>query len=338
MQDSELERGARRPFSGIIWAYRFDAAGHARKVGLDEPVAPFDEGDGFLWLHLDLIDRLTRDWVEKRSGLPQSARQALLGSDDHPQLESDDALVWGVFIDNMEDPEDEDTLRAAPLRFVLGDRFLVSGRRYPVRSAALMRSRIEAGHLVGGPVALFELMIDQFLRATSDALRGLRTEADSIEDSVLDDRVRDESRRLAPLRRTAVQLRRQLAGFRGILRGFAEDQEERATHSGSRAAAERLLHRIEALEQEVLEVQDRARFLQDEIGAKLANTTNRHLYVLSVLTALLMPATLVTGIFGMNTGGLPLEQGTNGSVLALLLACLASALVYLLLRKLGFFD
>ncbi len=96
--------------------------------------------------------------------------------------------------------------------------------------------------------------------------------------------------------------------------------------------------RIEALDQELLELQDRARFLQDEIAAKLANTTNRHLYVLSILTAMLMPATLVTGIFGMNTSDLPLEGGGHGTFVAIGIAIAASALVLYLLRRLGFFE
>lgn len=336
-QTPALRLPSGRPLSGVIWLYRFDAAGRGMSVDINEHFELFDPNDGFLWLHLDLIDRLTRDWLEKLSGLPATARQALLGSEEHPILECDDQNVWGVFVDTIEDPE-ADTLRAAPMRFVLGDGYLISGRRHPVRSAALMRGRIEAGHVVGGPVALFELMISQVLRAIGETLRGLRNEADSIEDRVLDDRLHDEARQLAPLRRTAVRLRRQLTGFRGILKHFVDENSEESIHAGSRAAAERLFRRIEALDQEVVEVQDRARFLQDEIAAKIANTTNRHLYVLSILTAMLMPATLVTGIFGMNTSGLWLESGPYGSLVAIGIAVGASVFVLYLLKRLGFFE
>jgi|APThiThiocy_cv2_1041547.scaffolds.fasta_scaffold39924_2 Mg2+ and Co2+ transporter CorA len=326
-----------RPVSGVIWLYRFDAAGKASARPIDEPFELFDPNDGFLWLHLDLVDRLARVWIEKTVGLPPAARAVLLGTDELPMLECDDTAVWGVFIDTIQDPED-DELRAAPMRFVLGDGYLVSGRRHPVRSAALMRSRVEAGHPVSGPVALFELMIVQVLRAIGEMLRELRDTADSIEDRVLDDRFHDEARRLAPLRRTTVRIRRQLGSFRGVLKQFVEDQSGRSIQIGSREAAERLFQRIEALDQELLELQDRARFLQDEIAAKLANTTNRHLYVLSILTAMLMPATLVTGIFGMNTSDLPLEGGGHGTFVAIGIAIAASALVLYLLRRLGFFE
>jgi zinc transporter len=326
-----------RPVSGVVWLYRFAPDGRAHACPVDEPFDLFDPNDGFLWLHLDLVDRLARRWLETHEGLPPSARQALLGAEEHPQLDCDQSMLWGVFVDTIEDPED-DSLRAAPMRFVLGNGFLVTGRRQPVRAAALMRHRLDTGDLVSGPVALFELMIAQVLRAIGETMRDLRTEADSIEDRVLDDRLHDEAKRLAPLRRTAVRLRRQLTAFRGILKHFAEDHADKPNHAGTRAAAERLTRRIEELDQEVLDVQDRARFLQDEIAAKIANTTNRHVYVLSVLTAMLMPATLVTGVFGMNTSGLWLMDGGYGSLVAVVLAMSASALVYYLLRRLGFFE
>ena len=317
-----------RPPSGIIWLYRFDEKGKASARPLDENFDLFDPHDGFLWLHLDLVDRLARDWLDKQTGLPGLARAVLLGTDEMPVLECDDEFVWGVFIDTIQDPDDE-SLRAAPMRFVLCEGFMLSGRRHPLRSAALMRGRVDSGHVVGGPVGLFELMIAQVLQAIAETVREQRLTVDSIEDRVLDDRFHDEARRLAPVRRTAVRLRRQLQGFRGLLRHYAEDDSDTPMQEGSRAAADRLLRRIEALEQEVMEMQDRARFLQDEIAAKLANTTNRHLYVLSILTAMLMPATLVTGIFGMNTSDLPLEKGGHGTWVAIGIAVAASAAVLL---------
>lgn len=326
-----------RPVSGVIWAYRFDGSGQPSPVALDDSMLPHGPGEGFLWIHLDFVDRLARDWVAGIDWLGPSARRLLLSSDDYPALEYDVDAVWGRFADTLQDP-DEDSDRTVPMRFAFGPGYLVSGRRHPVRAAALARRKIESGHVVGGPVALFEMMIDQVLRAIAETLRASRAEADSIEDRVLDESLHDESRRLGPLRRTAVKLHRQLSGLRSILREFAEDEHVDGSHVASRAAAERLLRRIETLDQEVQEVQDRARFLQDEIAAKLATISNRHLYVLSVMTALLMPPTLVTGFFGMNTGGLPFLEGAHGWIGASLIGGLASGCTLLLLRRLGFFE
>jgi zinc transporter len=50
---------------------------------------------------------------------------------------------------------------------------------------------------------------------------------------------------------------------------------------------------------------------------------------------LLLPPTLVTGIFGMNTKGLPLTDVDGGFLWAAVLMIAASGLAYLIMRRLG---
>ncbi len=58
------------------------------------------------------------------------------------------------------------------------------------------------------------------------------------------------------------------------------------------------------------------RLLREELDLQAVQRTNQNLYVLSVMTALLLPATLVTGLFGMNTGGLPWAHTPFGTAAA----------------------
>ena len=41
---------------------------------------------------------------------------------------------------------------------------------------------------------------------------------------------------------------------------------------------------------------------------KSSEQTNRSLHVLAIVTTVFLPATLVTGVFGMNVAGLPLTE------------------------------
>jgi zinc transporter len=75
--------------------------------------------------------------------------------------------------------------------------------------------------------------------------------------------------------------------------------------------------------------------LQEEVAAKLAEQTNRHLFVLSVVTALLLPPTLVVGVFGMNMDNLPLITSPHGFGIAMGLGIASSVFVYVLLRRFG---
>jgi zinc transporter len=75
--------------------------------------------------------------------------------------------------------------------------------------------------------------------------------------------------------------------------------------------------------------------LQEEIMLKGSEQTNRSLHVLAIVTTVFLPATLVTGVFGMNVAGLPLTGDKSGFLWAIAVTVGASAFVYWLLRRLG---
>jgi Mg2+ and Co2+ transporter CorA len=101
------------------------------------------------------------------------------------------------------------------------------------------------------------------------------------------------------------------------------------------ATVEELAQQLGGIDDDMLSINGQLRLLREEADLQATHRTNQNLYVLSILSALLLPATLVTGFFGMNTGGLPFAEGTDGTLLAGGLAGIASLGVYLLLRRLG---
>jgi len=55
----------------------------------------------------------------------------------------------------------------------------------------------------------------------------------------------------------------------------------------------------------VTALQERAKLLQEELAARVAEDAGSKLNVLTALTAVFLPMTLISGIFGMNVAGLP---------------------------------
>src|SRR5690606_30477506 len=108
----QAERGVPlRPASGLIWAYRFGDDGRPRPITLDEPLLPSVSGEGFVWVHIDFVDRLARDWVAGLPWLCGDARRLLLSADDFPTLDFDSTTVWGRFSDILQDHPGEDSDR-----------------------------------------------------------------------------------------------------------------------------------------------------------------------------------------------------------------------------------
>ena len=73
------------------------------------------------------------------------------------------------------------------------------------------------------------------------------------------------------------------------------------------------------------------------MAARMADVTNRRLLTLSILTASLLPPTLVTGFFGMNTKDMPFQNTDGGTWYALLVAFAAGAVTYWALRRMRAF-
>ena len=102
-----------------------------------------------------------------------------------------------------------------------------------------------------------------------------------------------------------------------------------------RVAAAKLAQRLDAIDHEVIAIRDRAHLLQEEAAGKLTEETNQQLRLLTAVTTLLLPATFVTGVFGMNTKGLPLTDVDTGFLWAMLLIVASSAGIYWLMRRIG---
>jgi zinc transporter len=62
--------------------------------------------------------------------------------------------------------------------------------------------------------------------------------------------------------------------------------------------------------------------------------TNRRLMLLSIVSVLLLPPTLITGLFGMNVDGLPFKDNPHAFHLTILVMVIASGALLLLLRRL----
>lgn len=99
-----------------------------------------------------------------------------------------------------------------------------------------------------------------------------------------------------------------------------------------------LAQRLDALDHDIVETRHRAQLLQEEIAAATAEETNRNLHVLAVVTALFLPPTFVTGMFGMNTKGLPFAEAEDAFLWAAALMVASAVAVYLLLRRIGIFT
>ncbi|RWX77188.1 transporter [Neorhizobium lilium] len=337
MPDSSAAPPLTPAIPGLVWAYRFQR-GPANCVALPaEPsLSDLEVEDGFLWLHLNLADMRVANFLESLPELPPEVIVALTTHDTHAALTLDEQSIYGTLVDFQRD-FDHDTRDIGWLHFFVSESIIITTRLQPLRSVDRVRSAVEKnGGRYRRPVDLFETLVAEFQRTMITLVMEFTEELNLIEDYVYDNAPRDERRRLAPVRRTVVRLHRHLRTVLTLMRraAAADDDEMPA---GFEDVAGRLISRLEAVDHDVYALQERARLLHEEIDSKLSSETNRHLYILSIMTAFLLPPSLVTGFFGMNTEALPFAHTAHGTAYALGFMVLSVAVAWWLLRRTGIF-
>lgn len=314
---------------GIVFALRFDGEGRGVALRHDEAFDLADDATAFWWVHVNLVDKRGCDWISSLTVLPDEAKEILLSSDVHDRIDIEGDVLAGVFVDQRLDFA-QATDEMAHLRFALAHRILVTGRRRSLRSVEATRAAILTGRRADSALDLLEAIVDREADVLALAATELGHAVDRVEDRILEGDTAGRGGDIGALRRRAVRLNRQLARLLGLFRRVELAPGLRLP-ADLREASGRMAQRLDFIHQDVHASQERARLLQDEIGARMASETNRQLYVLSMLTALFLPGTLVTGLFGMNTDGLPFAGNGWGFWLACLVALTAAVFVYLIL-------
>jgi zinc transporter len=89
---------------------------------------------------------------------------------------------------------------------------------------------------------------------------------------------------------------------------------------------------------EVDGILDRGRLVQESISDRLAGELNQRVYMLTLLSGIMLPLTFLTGLFGVNLGGIPggvpgANQGWAFTIFCILLAAIGVC-QYFLFRRL----
>ncbi|MEO8666879.1 MAG: CorA family divalent cation transporter [Bauldia sp.] len=316
---------------GLIWGFRFDSGGAAEAIADTADLA--GNPDGWTWLHFNLTDMRAKGWLAASPIVPKTGLELFRSGDNTQRLSAGDDCLLGIFFDLVHgfDRGNDDF---GHLRFVMTERVLITGRRRALNSVEAIRQAIEQGRRFPTATDLVKAIIDELAAGIERIARELATEADAIEDSILGDLGLDERQRLGRVRMTTVSIHRRLNGLRTLFRRFnADGGLAESLHS----SVGQLLLRLDEIDHEVVEVRDRARLMQEEITVKLAEQTNRHLHVLSILTALLLPPALIAGLFGMNLSGMPFTATSGGFWWAVGLTLVVSVAALLAMRWMGVF-
>ena len=317
---------------GLLHALLLDRNGGATHVQPAD-IENWQPDEGLLWLHFDVVERPPRKWLRSALGLEPFVVDALSADETRPRsLNVGDgllAVLRGVNMNPGEDPEDMVSIRL----WIERDR-IVSTRRRKLLSVQDLREQLDQGQ---GPKSSGEFLA-ALVGRLADRIGGfvdtIEDRLSSIEESESGDAVQVRRRSLALLRRQIASVRRFVAPQRDALDRLYRNPGTLLSDSESnslREEADRVTRYLEDLDL----ARERAVVLQEELLNELAQQQNTRMYVLSVVAAIFLPLTFVTGLLGMNVGGLPGVDSPRGFFIALVVMVVTSAamLIYFRFRR-----
>ena len=293
--------------AGLVCAYAFVPGGPGRAIESDEAALLAARSDGdFLWLHFSLTNTASTRWLRQHTTLPDVFFEPHDTSSTRIEV-VEDALM-GVFNDVQFFAVEASS--ASTVTVHVTERLMVSARTTPLRAIDRLRASVKAGATFASPAELLAHLLRDQAGVLVDIVRDATRQVDGIEDRIITHQ-RTSRPKLGLLRRVLVRLQRLLAPEPAALFRLLNRPPAWLTESDLgdlRQSAEEL----SAAVADSVALVERVRLLQEELTALLNERTNETLFILTVVTVLALPLTIIPGFFGMNVGGVPFSAHSGG--------------------------
>jgi magnesium transporter len=228
-----------------------------------------------------------------------------------PKVEAYDDYLY-VVLHGLAYMKGDEGFKTHDLDFFIGRNFLITVHDGTSRSIAEIRNHCPRNHniLGDGPIALFHRIVDVMIQRYLPEVDEFEDWMDEIENEVF------SSRTDAEVVRDILDLKRQVSALRRIAIPQRDVIGRLARREFPELSAE-MAYRFRDAYDHIVRLNDEAMMLQDRITsvleAHLSNVSNRLnqvMKVLTVVTTILMPLTLLSGMWGMN---IPLPQFPGGA-------------------------
>lgn len=287
---------------GLVCAFHIREGGSSEELPVED-IAEVPTGSEWTWLHFDRNPADTRKWLEQEGRIDQNAIDALLAEETRPRCTASVSgtllILRGVNLNPNADPED-----MIAIRVWIEPNRVVSVRRRRLMAVDAMRKSFSQGH---GPktigdfvVALAGGLVDRM----SGVLQEFEEEIDALEEQLDEGELEGLRANLIAARQKMIPLRRYLAPQRDALSQLISS---RVTwlNEWQRGQIREELDRVTRFVEDLDAARERTSVIQDAITNQFAERTNKIMLLLSIVAAIFLPLSFVTGLLGINVGGIP---------------------------------
>ncbi|MBR0553296.1 zinc transporter ZntB [Stakelama marina] len=294
------------PQTGLIFARILDGAGGARPADWNKARDWHPENEQeTLWLHLDRTVDAVTDWLDSALHLSEATVELLTANDTRPRAFREGGtlvtILRGINFNPGAEPED-----MVAMQIWADARRVVTLRRRRLQTPFDVLADVDGGE---GPQTAGDLvteLVEQTVAKMSRSIVDMNDRIDELEeegdaDDADADAILDV---IADIRRNCLALKRYMSPQHEALLEIGRTAPPWLSEDNRRDIRETIDRLRRYLEDIDVSMQS-AVVLQDEINSRAAARANQTMYMLSVVAAIFLPLSFVTGLLGINVGGMP---------------------------------
>tara|TARA_R110002124_G_scaffold233406_1_gene398751 strand:+ start:126842 stop:127819 length:978 start_codon:yes stop_codon:yes gene_type:complete len=303
----------------ILFAVKLDHNGGGTDLAL-EHVSEEIQSKNLSWVHMDATHDASRAWIEREVPyLDHLIIDALLAEETSPRMIEHNngvlLILRGINLNENEAPED-----MVSLRIWIDPERIISLQRRELKAVkdvygALIKAKgpKNAGDFI-------TMLLSRLYDRMEPTLIDLDNQLDDLEQKVMEEPSELERNDISQIRKKTIIFRRYIFPQREILNHLKRTEMEWLDLTQRRHIQEswdRVTRYIEDLDA----IRERTMIVTEELNTFLSSGMNRNMYVLSIISLIFLPLGFLTGLLGINVGGIPGADNPYAFALFLLILC-----------------
>ena len=288
----------------LLFGRVLDGQGGGREISWEDaqgwkPAAPGE----VMWLHLRRNRSGVYEWLQEELGIPEPTAELLTSDQTRPRAFAEGrtlvGTLRGINFNPGAEPEDMISMQL----WCDGPR-LVTLRRHPLQTPREVMRQLDSGNGPPDAGATITLLAELMIARMSQSIVDMNAVLDELEDDDPEDHAEEMLKRISTIRRNCLGLKRHMAPQHEALEqisrdapGWFEDHDRREI-AESIARLRRYLDDIDISKESAL-------VLQDELRARSLASSEHATYMLTIVAGIFLPLSFLTGLLGINVGGMP---------------------------------
>lgn len=306
--------------SPLLFARVLDGEGRGRPINWDElqgwaPAAPGE----VLWMHLCRNQSGVYEWLQELLAIPEPTAELLTSDSTRPRAFREGntlvATLRGINFNPGAEPED-----MVSMQFWSDGVRLVTLRRFPLQTPRDTLAEIDAGRGPNDAGSLITSLTENMIARMNAAIVDMNDHIDLLEDLNLEEHQDELLDKISVIRRNCLALKRHMGPQHAALETISRDSPPWFEEHDRREIAE-TIDRLRRYLDDIDISKESAVVLMDELRARAAASSDRTNYLLTIVAAIFLPLGFLTGLLGINVGGMPGVADSHAFWIVVALCC-----------------